>query len=171
MGPLLIQKHTWNRSTAWSNFLSTNLLLMIRNTNLQSWKSVGMLNIGWKDFKMIEQRRGRSLSSLRKKLKKKLRKRFVPKNFRQLYIRWSSLKQEKKSVIEYHKELEKLNIMWQIEEREELKIGRFVGGLNEESRERFYIHSNYNFDEVVRLTVTYEGTRWVLVRAGRRQED
>lgn len=61
------------------------------------------------------------------KLKKHLRRRYIPSNYKQqLYISWSNLRQGQKSVADYIQEGERLSVLCNIDEPEELRVGRFL---------------------------------------------
>ncbi|XP_057248897.1 uncharacterized protein LOC130590469 [Beta vulgaris subsp. vulgaris] len=94
------------------------------------------------------------------KLKKQLRKRFVPTNYKQnQYVRWSTLKQGAMSMEEYIKEFEKLSIVCEIEEMEEQKLGRFLGGLNEDVREKVEVYPYLTFDEACKVALKIDGQK------------
>lgn len=63
-------------------------------------------------------------------LRKHLRTKYVPSNYKQqLYTNWSHLKQGSKTVSEYIQEGERLTVLCEIDEPEELRLGRFLGGI------------------------------------------
>jgi hypothetical protein len=67
-------------------------------------------------------------------MKRVMRRRFVPSSYqRDLRNRLQVLKQGKRSVDEYHKEMELLLVRAEIREDPESKMARFLGGLNEEN--------------------------------------
>ncbi|XP_021737472.1 uncharacterized protein LOC110703982 [Chenopodium quinoa] len=73
--------------------------------------------------------RGKASISTWSKLKKRMRDRFIPHNFKQSqYVKWSTLQQNGESVEDYIKEFDRLSIVCEITENEELKMGRFVAG-------------------------------------------
>jgi len=66
-------------------------------------------------------------------IKQVMRRRFVPSNYqRDLRNRLQMLKQGKRSVDEYYKEMELLLVWTGIREDPESKMARFLGGLSEE---------------------------------------
>lgn len=94
------------------------------------------------------------------KLKKKLRRKYVSKNYtQQLYVKWSGLQQGKRSVEDYIQEFEKLSIACKVDENDDLKMGRFIAGLNGDLREKVEVHQNIGFDEACKMAVVYEGHR------------
>jgi retrotransposon gag protein len=68
------------------------------------------------------------------KLKKHLRKKYVPNNYKhQLYLQWSTLNQGGRSVSEYIQEWEKLVVLCEINETNDLKEAKFnIAGLRED---------------------------------------
>ncbi|XP_021749280.1 uncharacterized protein LOC110715020 [Chenopodium quinoa] len=73
--------------------------------------------------------RGKASISTWSKLKKRMRDRFIPHNFKQSqYVKWSTLQQNGESAEDYIKEFDRLSIVCEITENEELKMGRFVAG-------------------------------------------
>ena len=71
----------------------------------------------------------------------------MPSNYKQqLYTSWSNLRQGTKSVAT--QESERLTVLCEIDEPEDLKIGRFLRGLKEDLREKVKVIQN----------LTYEGT-------------
>ena len=71
------------------------------------------------------------------KLKKHLNRKYVPVNFKhKLYIKWSTLNQRGRSVTEYIQEWEKLVVMCEIEDAEDLKLTKFLAGLREDIRDQ-----------------------------------
>ena len=79
------------------------------------------------------------------KLKKHLRRKYVPNNYRhQLYIKWSTLNQGGRSVSEYIQEWETLTVLCEINETEDLKLAKFKAGLWEDIREKLMVIPNLN---------------------------
>jgi len=76
---------------------------------------------------------GREHINTWEEMKQVMRRRFVPSSYqRDLRNRLQMLKQGKRSVNEYYKEMELLLVQTGIREDLESKIARFLGGLNEE---------------------------------------
>ena len=91
------------------------------------------------------------------RLKEKLRTRFVPSNYKQtLYVKWSTLQQRGIKAEEYIKEFEKLFILCEIGENEELKIGRLLSGLDKEILDKVELHPNLSYDEYCKIIIKYD---------------
>ncbi|KAK9740732.1 hypothetical protein RND81_03G056500 [Saponaria officinalis] len=91
------------------------------------------------------------------KLKKHLMRRFLPKDFEQEnYLKLQALTQDNMSVAEYIKEFEKMTIVCDLEEKEELKIARFIKGLIPSIANRVEVQIYNGFDEVCRLAQKFE---------------
>ena len=87
----------------------------------------------WYDGLQKKRRKdGKSKISTWSKLRRELKKRFVPTEYEQdNYLKLHSLKQDQRKVDEYITEFEKMNILCDMEEKEAHRITRFVTGLNE----------------------------------------
>ena len=69
------------------------------------------------------------------KLKKQLKRKYVPSTYKQqLYVSWGNLRQGNRKASDYIQERERLAMLCDINEPEEMKIDRFLGGLREEIR-------------------------------------
>ncbi|XP_056688899.1 uncharacterized protein [Spinacia oleracea] len=60
---------------------------------------------------------------------------------------------------EYIKEFEKLSIVCDIEEMEEQKLGRFLGGLNEDVREKVEVYPYLTFDEACKVAIKIDSQK------------
>ena len=91
------------------------------------------------------------------KLKKHLRRKYVPSSYKQqLYVHRSTLRQGGKSVADYIQEWEKLAVLCDINKPEDMKIGKFIGGLREDLREKLEVMQHVTFDTVCNSALTYE---------------
>ncbi|XP_057543336.1 uncharacterized protein LOC130821562 [Amaranthus tricolor] len=71
------------------------------------------------------------------KLKKHMKRKYVPTSYKQQqYIQLNAMKQGTKSVDEYRNEWERLYVLCDPHETEEMRVGRFIAGLREEIRDR-----------------------------------
>lgn len=94
------------------------------------------------------------------KLKKLLRRKYVTSTYKQqLYVKWGNLRQGNSTVTEYIQERERLAVLCDINEPEEMKIGRFLGGLREELREKLEPIQKLTYDGACNSAVTYESMR------------
>ena len=93
------------------------------------------------------------------KLKKHLNRKYVPINFKhQMYIKWSTLSQKGRSVIEYIREWEKLVVMCDIEDAEDLKLTKFLSGLREDIRDQLMTMPTLDLQTAFNLAPIYEHT-------------
>ena len=91
------------------------------------------------------------------KLKKHLRRKYVPASYKQqLYVQWSTLRQDNRTVADYIQQWEKLAVLCDINEPEEMKIGKFIGGLREDLREKLEVLQPLTFDIACTSALTYE---------------
>ncbi|XP_074315385.1 uncharacterized protein LOC141651579 [Silene latifolia] len=91
------------------------------------------------------------------KLKKHLTKRFLPRDYEQdNYLKLTSLSQESSSVSDYINEFEKMSIVCDLEEKQELRTSRFIRGLNPSLAQRVEIQHYDNFDDACRLALKFE---------------
>ena len=86
----------------------------------------------------IREERGRINSWT--KLKKHMRRKYVPTTYKQQqYVQFSSLTQGNKSLQEYIHEWDRLSVLCDINDPEELRVGRFIAGLRENIRQKLMI--------------------------------
>ncbi|XP_074303027.1 uncharacterized protein LOC141637448 [Silene latifolia] len=91
------------------------------------------------------------------KLKKHLMRRFLPRDYKQEnYLKLQSLTQESMSVTEYIKEFEKMSIVCDLEEKEELRVARFIKGLTLAIATKVEIQNYDGFSDVCRLALKFE---------------
>ncbi|XP_048228311.1 uncharacterized protein LOC125369575 [Ricinus communis] len=84
------------------------------------------------------------------KLKKKMERRWVPREYEQdQYVKLTRLTQGDLSVDEYVREFERLGLMCDLQEKEPLKIARFTKGLSKPISHKVDLMSFSTFDEVV----------------------
>ncbi|XP_048228313.1 uncharacterized protein LOC125369577 [Ricinus communis] len=86
------------------------------------------------------------------KLKKKMERRWVPREYEQdQYVKLTRLTQGDLSVDEYVREFERLGLMCDLQEKEPLKIARFTKGLSKPISHKVDLMSFSTFDEVVKV--------------------
>ncbi|XP_074305706.1 uncharacterized protein LOC141640927 [Silene latifolia] len=91
------------------------------------------------------------------KLKKHLMRRFLPRDYEQEnYLKLQSLSQENLSVAEYIKEFERMIIFCDLEEKEELRVARFIKGLIPSLASRVEVQIYNRFNDVCRLALNFE---------------
>ena len=88
-------------------------------------------SLWWENLKKKREREGKERVKSWEKLKKLMKRRFLPDNHKQdLYLKLHTLKQGDKSVEEYIREFEKLMMRSDLPEVKEQTIARFLGGLD-----------------------------------------
>ncbi|XP_074303635.1 uncharacterized protein LOC141638106 [Silene latifolia] len=114
-------------------------------------------SLWYENLKKQRKKEGKAKIESWLKLKKHLLKRFVPKDYEQdNYLKLQSLEQESMSVTDYIKEFEKMSIVCDLEEKEELRVARFVKGLTPALAKRVEIHNYEGFNDVCRLALKFE---------------
>ena len=89
-----------------------------------------------------------------------MRARFIPITYKQsLYLKWSNLQQHGGLLEEYIKEFTRLAIVCEIEESEELKVGRFLAGLDKKILEKVEVYPNLTIDEACKLAIKLDNQR------------
>ncbi|XP_021737238.1 uncharacterized protein LOC110703760 [Chenopodium quinoa] len=89
-----------------------------------------------------------------------MRDRFIPHNYKQgQYVKWSTLQQNGDSVEDYIKEFDRLAIVCEISENEELKLGRFIAGLDQELQDKLEGYTNLTFNEACKLVIKFDAKR------------
>lgn len=90
-------------------------------------------------------------------LKAKLKKRFVPRTYRQeLFYKYQTLRQNQRSVRDYIKEFEKLLLACNANDVEEQKIVKFVDGLDLQIRNAVELQTYYTLEEVYGIAIRVE---------------
>ncbi|XP_074314110.1 uncharacterized protein LOC141649315 [Silene latifolia] len=91
------------------------------------------------------------------KLKKHRMRRFLPRDYEQEnYLKLQSLSQENLSVVEYIKEFERMTIVCDLEEKEVLRVARFIKGLTPSIAIRVEVQNYDGFDDVCHLALKFE---------------
>ena len=91
------------------------------------------------------------------KLKKHLRRKYVPPTYRhQLYMRFNTLTQGNRSVQEYLQEWEKLTVLCDTNEMEDLRVSRFITGLREDIREKMLFNPQLTVHATGNLAIEIE---------------
>ncbi|KAG7559385.1 Retrotransposon gag domain [Arabidopsis thaliana x Arabidopsis arenosa] len=86
-----------------------------------------------------------------------MRKRFVPSHYyRELLNRLRNLVQGSRSVEEYYKEMETLMLRADIQEDEEAKMSRFMGGLNRDIIDRVEVQHYMELEELLHKAIMFE---------------
>lgn len=102
-------------------------------------------------------REGRGRINTWEKLRKHMRRKYVPPTYRQqLYVKLSTLTQGAKSVQEYIQEWEKLSVLCDVAENEEMRVGKFIAGLREEIRRKLVLQTDLTIHLAGLLAITIE---------------
>lgn len=89
------------------------------------------------------------------KLKKKLRRKYMPSNYtQQRSMQWSTLTQDSKFVAQYIQEWKRLSVLYDVNASEDMRVGKFLGGLREDLRMKLSLVPN--------LTVALAGEQTLL---------
>ncbi|XP_074263840.1 uncharacterized protein LOC141586485 [Silene latifolia] len=114
-------------------------------------------SLWYEGFKVKRARAGKEKISSWESLKRKLRKRYVPAMYRlTTYRKIAELTQERSSVSDYINELENLTLMGGLEESEDLKMARFLRGLNRNIANSVELQSYADFDSLCNLCLKVE---------------
>src|SRR2546425_3567702 len=117
----------------------------------------GYATFWWDQLKA--QRRGKGMRPIPRwsTLKELMRSRFVPSSYtRDLYNRLARLVQGGRSVEEYHKEMEMIMARANIEEDDDRKIARFLGGLNLSISKELELYEYHTMEELVQKAMKIE---------------
>ena len=128
-----------------------------RQYKLAKIKFTRLASIWLKGLQKQRRREDKPRINTWEKLKKHLRKKYVPLNFRQqLYLQWNNLTQGNKTVAEYVQEWERLSLLCDVHEIENMRIAKFLGGLREDIAEKMISTPNLTFTEMCSLAMNYE---------------
>src|SRR5256884_4820017 len=117
----------------------------------------GYATFWWDQLKA--QRRGKGMRPIPGwfTLKELMRSRFVPSSYtRDLYNRLARLVQGGRSVEEYHKEMEMIMARANIEEDDDSKMARFLGGLNLSISSELELYEYHTMEELVQKAMKIE---------------
>lgn len=93
-------------------------------------------------------------------LKLKLRRKFVPRNYRQdMFLKLNNLRQNNLSIEQYMNEFDKLSIACDIKDEEEQRIARFVSGLNYNIRKKVELQTLYSVEDACAIAVKVEKSK------------
>ena len=74
-------------------------------------------------------------------------------------LQWSTLQQYGDLAEDYIKDFDRLAIVCEVTENEELKMGRFVAGLDQELQDKLEGYTNLTFVEACKLVVKFDAKR------------
>ncbi|KAF8021452.1 hypothetical protein BT93_G1786 [Corymbia citriodora subsp. variegata] len=114
-------------------------------------------SLWWENQKNQRIREGKSRVKSWEKLKKLMKKRFLPVNYKQdLFLKLNSLKQHGNTVEEYIREFEQLLMRCDIPEAQKQTIARFLGGLNQEVQDLVEFQPYWTFEDICKLAIKVE---------------
>ncbi|XP_074278613.1 uncharacterized protein LOC141602205 [Silene latifolia] len=114
-------------------------------------------SLWYENLKKQRKRDKKSKIDTWEKLKKHLMRRFLPRDYEQEnYLKLQSLSQENLSVAEYIKEFERMMIVCDLEEKEELRVARFIKGLIPSLASKVEVQIYNGFDDVCCLALKFE---------------
>ncbi|XP_074303022.1 uncharacterized protein LOC141637443 [Silene latifolia] len=115
-------------------------------------------SLWYESLKAARAREGKEKLASWESLKRKLRKRFVPKTHKiDLYRKLAELMQGSLSIADYIAEFERITLMSEVEEIEEQKMARFFRGLNLNIAHAVEMHPYSSFDMLCDLCIKAEG--------------
>ncbi|XP_074314120.1 uncharacterized protein LOC141649327 [Silene latifolia] len=115
-------------------------------------------SLWYESLKAARAREGKEKLASWESLKRKLRKRFLPKTHKiDLYRKLAELMQGSLSIADYIAEFERITLMSEVKEIEEQKMARFFRGLNLNIAHVVEMHSYSSFDMLCDLCVKAEG--------------
>ena len=114
-------------------------------------------SLWWENLKKQRERDGKERVRSWEKLKKLMKRRFLPDNHKQdLYLKLHTLKQGSDGVEHYIREFEKLLMRSELPEVKEQTIARFIGGLNQDIAHMVELQPYCTFEDVCKLAIKVE---------------
>ncbi|XP_074305230.1 uncharacterized protein LOC141640277 [Silene latifolia] len=114
-------------------------------------------SLWYENLKKQRRREGKSKIGTWNKLKKHLQNRFMPRDYEQeQYLKLTSLSQGNLSVTDYITEFERLIMVCDLEEREEMQIARFIKGLSPSLAQRVEVRNFLDFNDMCKLALKFE---------------
>jgi len=120
-------------------------------------KLKGYASLWYETLKMKRRKEGKPPIKSWETLKKKLIAKFVGPNYTQdLFIKLTKLEQGSQSVEAYLREFEQLTLQCEVEEKEELRIARFLEGLDPRISSLVKLQPLWSFEDVVNVALKVE---------------
>ncbi|KAK9704714.1 hypothetical protein RND81_07G006900 [Saponaria officinalis] len=127
-----------------------------RSFKVATLKLKGYSSLWYENLKNQRRREGKEPIKSWSKLKKKLKERFIPRDYTQDYIRLTQLKQDQQPLESYLRDFEQITLQCEMNEKPEQKIARFVEGLDTHLANRVRMQQVWSFDEAVNLALRVE---------------
>ncbi|GKC38100.1 gag-pol polyprotein-like protein, partial [Tanacetum coccineum] len=128
-----------------------------RKVKLVAIKLQKHAGLWWENLKMRRVREGRKTIRTWEKMKRELKRRFLPEIYRQdSFLKFHNLKQQDKSAEEYTSEFDHLMIKYDIVEPKEQTIAHYLGGLRSEISNVVQLQPYWTYVDVCKLAVKVE---------------
>ncbi|WRX11629.1 Retrotransposon gag domain - like 10 [Theobroma cacao] len=114
-------------------------------------------SIWWENLKRQREREGRYKIRTWDKMRRELKRKFLPEHYRQeIFIKFQNLRQKTMTVEEYTMEFEQLHMKCDVHEPEEQTVARYLGGLNVGIADVVQLQPYWNINDVIRLALKVE---------------
>ncbi|CAO2822571.1 unnamed protein product [Amaranthus hypochondriacus] len=111
----------------------------------------------YENLKANRRREGKEKIDSWEKLKKKMREKWVNREYEQeQYLKLTHLSQENMSVEDYIKEFEKMCLVCDLQEKKTFKMASFVKGLSKSISQKVEVTHYTTFSDVCKLAIRYE---------------
>ncbi|XP_039140401.1 uncharacterized protein LOC120277608 [Dioscorea cayenensis subsp. rotundata] len=128
-----------------------------RKVKLATLKLRKYAGLWWENLKRQRVREGRHPIRSWEKMKRELKRRFLPESYRQdSYLKLHNFKQNDLSVEEYTAEFDYLMIKCDVVEPQEQTIARFLGGLRTEVGNMVQLQPYWTYSDVCKLAMRIE---------------
>ncbi|KAG5539880.1 hypothetical protein RHGRI_020186 [Rhododendron griersonianum] len=128
-----------------------------RKVKLVAIKLKKHASLWWEHLKKQRDRDGKRRVKTWEKMKKELRRKFLPDNYRQdAFLKFHNFEQKELTVEEYTAEFDQLQMRCDILEPEEQTIARYLRGLRSEIRHVVQLQPYWTYNDVVKLSFKVE---------------
>ncbi|KAL9438185.1 hypothetical protein AB3S75_023951 [Citrus x aurantiifolia] len=128
-----------------------------RKVKLIAIKLKKYASLWWENLKRQREREGRRKIVTWEKMKKELKRKFLPDNYRQdIYLKFHNFRQKELSVEDYTAEFDNLMMKCDLVEAEEHTIARYLGGLKPEIGNVVQLQQYWTYSDVSRLALKVE---------------
>ena len=111
----------------------------------------------WEHLKKQRAREGKKRIKTWAKMKKELKKKFLPQHYLQdSFLEFHDFKQRNLSVEEFTAQFDNLRMLCDLDEPEEQTIARYLGGLRTEIANTVQLQQYWSFNDVVKLSLKVE---------------
>ena len=114
-------------------------------------------SLWWENLKKHRAPEGRSRIVTWEKMRKELKRKFLPGNYRQdIFHKFHNFKQKELSVEEYTAELDHLKLRCDVSKPEEQTIARYLGGLRSNIANVVQLQPYWTYNDVFKLAIKVE---------------